>query len=296
MTIATITEHKSFQQVDQEVCSVEELPNQEYLERLRLEQTLEAVLEKKPKLYFYHAGQALNELLKRKLYRSSHTSFDLYCQQTIGISHSQAYRYIHAATILDNLQSSNSENQQPILPTTERQIRALNNIEPSLQREVWLSAVQKAAGQPPSNTIVTEALLHVLIKYGKVQNPYSIGEVCQIIAHNNPHLKDKNGCWCIVQKIDTTTCTVVTWDQDCTLSFDHLKSLHYCDTQRAQMQLLCDRINKLRNRGYLESVATSVLKQLGCIQRPYLIPLEENLLSTLEKAQNQSTTTHGLSK
>jgi hypothetical protein len=62
------------------------------------------------------------------------------------------------------------------------------------------------------------------------------------------------------------------------------------------MQLLCDRINKLRNRGYLESVATSVLKQLGCIQRPYLIPLEENLLSTLEKAQNQSTTTHGLSK
>ncbi|MCP6762356.1 MAG: hypothetical protein NHB32_27225 [Fischerella sp. CENA71] len=56
------------------------------------------------------------------------------------------------------------------------------------------------------------------------------------------------------------------------------------------------RINKLRNRGYLEEVATSVLKQLGRIQRPYLIPLEENLLSTLEKAQNQSTTIHGLSK
>ncbi|PMB16297.1 hypothetical protein [Fischerella thermalis] len=286
MATATMTELKSFQQVatfDRQVCELKDLTKEDDLERLRLEQKVDSALEKNAKLYFYYAGKALSKLLEQKLYRSSHPSFDEYCLERFRLGRSQVYRYIHAASTYDNLRFPNGFGE--IFPTAERQIRDLYNLEPQLQREVWQTATDLAAGQP-SSRIVKEALLQVLIKYGKVQNPYSIGEVCQIIAKSNPQLKDKNGCWCIVKKIDASscTCTVATMYGQCTITVDHLKSLNYSDTERELRQQLCDRLNKLYNRGNLEEAAISVLKQLGRIQRPYLLPLEENLLRTLEQS------------
>ncbi|MFB2771882.1 hypothetical protein ACE1AT_21730 [Pelatocladus sp. BLCC-F211] len=281
---AKITEFRSFQQFAT-VGELQKLTRQE-LRQLLLEQKLKKALEKNTPLYFYDAGQALSELFKQKLYRLSHSSFDEYCLERFRLGRSRVYRYIYAASTYDNLKFSNRENQQVILPTTERQIRDLYNLEPTLQREVWQTAIDLAVGRSPSSRMVKEALLHVLIKHGQVQNSCSIGEVCQIIAKNNPQLKDKNGCWCIVKEIDATTCscTVATIYGLCSLSVDHLKSLNYSDTERSQMQLLCVRLNRLYDRGNLEEAAISVLKQLGFIQRPYLLPLEEKLLNFLEQS------------
>lgn len=288
MSNATITLNNHSQFFPKVATSSQQLSQHEQHERLCVESKLKSFLEQKTLRNttsdFYEIGNALRKLNDQKLYRSSHPSFDLYCEQIIGIKRSQAYRYMYAAATLDNLQFPNGENQQAqILPTTERQIRALNNLEPSLQREVWLTATEKAGGKPPSSRIITQTIFQVLIKYGRVQNSYSCGEVCQIIAKSNLQLKDQNGCWCIVKKIDPSTCTVATWNGECTIRIDHLKSLHYCDTELSMMQLLCERLNKLYNRGNLESAAITVLKQLGRIQRPYLIPLEENLLRILEQ-------------
>ncbi|TFI55116.1 hypothetical protein BLD44_007220 [Mastigocladus laminosus UU774] len=60
--------------------------------------------------------------------------------------------------------------------------------------------------------------------------------------------------------------------------------LNYSHTERSQIQLLCVPLNELYNRDNLEEAAISVLKQLGRIQRPDLLDLEENLLRTLEQS------------
>jgi DNA-directed RNA polymerase subunit L len=49
------------------------------------------------------------------------------------------------------------------------------------------------------------------------------------------------------------------------------------------MQVICDRISKLRENENLEEAARAVLKHLGELKRPYLTAFEEELLSFIEQ-------------
>jgi hypothetical protein len=120
----------------------------------------------------------------------------------------------------------------------------------------------------------------------RVPNPYREKEICQLIAKDNPDLRGKAGCWCIVQEVHEYSCTVTTWNGTYTLKIDHLKSLNYLDYQCEQMQSLHNRITKIMKNLDLEEAAWSALKQLGEIRRPYLTELEETFLSTMEKKYN----------
>ncbi|WP_339381818.1 hypothetical protein [Dendronalium phyllosphericum] len=118
---------------------------------------------------------------------------------------------------------------------------------------------------------------------GKVPNSYQIGEVCQILVKDNPELRGKGGCWAIITQVNDFSCNVRTWDGECTVGVQHLKSYEYLPQECEQLQEICDRINQVYSSGLEESVQR-FLESLGRLKRFYLTALEEKVLSVLESA------------
>ena len=114
-------------------------------------------------------------------------------------------------------------------------------------------------------------------------NPYCVRFVCQFVPKDNPVLRGKGGCWCIVSRVNDFSCTVVASDGPYTVRMDYLKSLEYSDTDCERMKEIGDRITRLRNTGDLETAAYAHLKHLGELRRSYLTQLEEKLLRLLEQ-------------
>ncbi|MFN6560482.1 MAG: hypothetical protein RMY28_011810 [Nostoc sp. ChiSLP01] len=131
-----------------------------------------------------------------------------------------------------------------ILPTSERQVRLLTKLEPQQQVKVWQRAVQEAGGKVPSARIVTD-VVQTIMERTRVPNTYQIGEVCQILTKDNPDLRGKGGCWCIVVAVHDFSCTVRLWDGECSVGVQHLKSYEYLPQECEQMQSLCDRISRV---------------------------------------------------
>lgn len=220
------------------------------------------------------------ELRDRRLYRSTHKTFEEYCKDRFGYSRRQPYLLMDAAVVFDNLLEKCDPLDQ-VLPTNERQVRPMTKLEPQEQQEVWLRAVELAGGKVPTGRIVKDVVQRIMERT-KVPNPYRVGEVCQIIAKDNPELRGKGGCWCIVNHVGEFSCIVTMWDGEYTVRIDHLKPLNYLESECQQMQVICDRIHRLRDSGKLEAPAEAVLKCLGEVKRPYLTEFEEKLLTFVE--------------
>ncbi|WP_396019828.1 MULTISPECIES: hypothetical protein [Nostocaceae] len=289
------------------------------------------------------------ELRDRRLYRSTHTTFEEYCRDRFGFERRHPYRLIEAAVVVDNLMQmcptgtqvendsssigtqneSNSSGEQmrpigtqvengssdeqeqsvgtqnesdlssagtqtetdlseqrmcptgtQILPTSERQVRPLTKLEPQQQVEVWQRAVQVAKGKVPSARIVTDVVQRIMERT-QIPNTYQIGEVCQILPKDNPDLRGKGRCWCIVTHVGEFSCTVRTWDGECSVGVQHLKSYNYLPAECQQMQQICDRISRIYSDS-LEDTVKNLLQSLGKLNRPCLTAVEEKLLSVLE--------------
>jgi hypothetical protein len=65
--------------IDVSAVEVPELTEQEQGDRLHLERKVEKA--------FYEAGKALSELRDRRLYRSTHRTFEEYCRDRFGYTH-----------------------------------------------------------------------------------------------------------------------------------------------------------------------------------------------------------------
>jgi hypothetical protein len=115
----------------------------------------------------------------------------------------------------------------------------------------------------------------------KVPNTYQLGEVCQILAKDNPELRGKGGCWGIVNHVGEFSCTVKLWDGVYTVSLQHLKSYNYLPAECKQMRVICDRINRVYSSSLEESVQR-FLESLGKLNRAYLTDLEEKVLGLVE--------------
>ena len=72
-----------------------ELSYEEKCDRLHLERKVERA--------FYEAGRALRQLRDRRLYRSTHNTFENYCRDLFGFKRAHSYRLIEAAQVVDNL-------------------------------------------------------------------------------------------------------------------------------------------------------------------------------------------------
>ncbi|MEH1899358.1 MAG: hypothetical protein V7K94_29475 [Nostoc sp.] len=250
---------------------VSELTEQEISDRLHLERKVERA--------FFEAGKALAELRDRKLYRSTHKTFEEYCRDRFGHNRRQSYLLMDAAVIFDNLEQKCDRNDH-ILPTNEWQIRPLSKLDPDIQPEAWEQAVESANGKVPSHRIVKDAVQRI-IERTQVPNTYQLGEVCQILAKDNPELRGKGGCWGIVSAVNDFSCSVRMWDGEYTIGLQHLKSFNYLPAECEQMQVISDRINRVYSSGLEESVQ-KFLESLGKLNRAYLTDLEEKLLSLLE--------------
>jgi hypothetical protein len=121
---------------------VPELTEEEQRDRLHLERKVERA--------FFEAGKALAELRDRRLYRSSHRTFEDYCRDRFGHSRQKSNYLIAAADVYENLTTNCCQNLPPedlttngsqILPTSEGQVRPMTKLEPQQQQEVWLRAV-----------------------------------------------------------------------------------------------------------------------------------------------------------
>ncbi|MBD2359539.1 hypothetical protein H6G41_34220 [Tolypothrix sp. FACHB-123] len=256
--------------IDVPAVEVPELTPEEQSDRLHLERKVERA--------FFEAGKALAELRDRRLYRSTHRTFEEYCRDRFGYNRSRSYQLIDAAIVVDNL--TECPQFVDILPTAEGQIRPLTKLEPQQQQEVWQQAVQKAGGKVPTGKIVKDIVQRIMERT-QVPNTYQLGEVCQILAKDNPELRGKSGCWAIVTQVNDFTCTVRTWDGDLTVGLKYLKSYEYLPEDCQQMQEICARINRVYSSGLEESVQ-SFLESLGKLKRAYLTGLEEKVLRVLE--------------
>ena len=238
---------------------------------------------------FFEAGKALTELRDRRLYRSTHKTFEDYCRDRFGHSRQQSNYLIAASGVYENLTTIGCQNVagenlttngSQILPTSERQVRPMTKLEPQEQQEVWLRAVEIAGGKVPTGRIV-KGVVQKIMERTKVPNTYQIGEVCQILAKDNPELRGKGGCWGIVSAVNEFSCTVRMWDGEYTVGIQHLKSYNYLPAECEQMQVICDRIGRVYS-GELEESVQKFLEMLGKLNRAYLTGLEEKLLSVLE--------------
>ncbi|MBD2247976.1 hypothetical protein [Nostoc sp. FACHB-888] len=268
---------------------IPELTEQEISDRLHLERQVEKA--------FYLAGKALTELRDRKLYRSTHKTFEEYCRERFGFERRYPYRLMESTVVVDNLMkmcpirthfqndldtSTPDSSETQVLPINEYQLRPLIPLEPEVQREAWQQAVEAAGGKVPSGRIVKDVVQRI-IERTRVPNTYQLGEVCQILAKDNPELRGKGGCWGIVNHVGEFSCTVTTWDGEYTVRIAHLKPLNYLPAECQQMQLISDRINQLRDNENLEEAAHNMLEHLGKLKRPYLTAVEEKLLSVIEQ-------------
>jgi hypothetical protein len=266
---------------------VEELSEEEQSDRLYLERRVERAV--------FEAGKALAELRDRRLYRSTHGTFEEYCKDRFGFERRHPYRLIEAAGVIDNLikmcpnWTQNQTEDDPatvhsdqlqILPTSEGQVRPMTKLEPQQQQEVWLKAVELAGGKVPTGRIVKDIVQNIMERT-KLPNIYQLGEVCQILAKDNPELRGKGGCWAIVSAVNDFSCTVKIWNGEHTIGLQHLKSYDYLPAECEQMQSLSDRINRVYSSGLEESVQ-KFLEMLGKLNRYYLTDLEEKLLMVLE--------------
>jgi len=264
-----------------EVVEIEELSKKEESDR--------NLLERKVERAFFEAGKALMELRDRKLYRSSHRTFEDYCRDRFGHSRQKSNYLIAAADIYENLtticcQNSGIDdlttNSSQILPTSEGQVRSMTKLEPQQQWEVWQTAVEVAGGKVPSGRVVKNVVEQIMERT-QVPNTYQLGEVCQILAKDNPELRGKGGCWAIVSAVNEFSCTVRMWDGEYTVGLQHLKSCNYLPAECEQMQSLCDRITRVYS-GALEDSVQKFLEMLGKLNRTYLTAVEEKLLNVLE--------------
>jgi len=256
---------------------LEELTEAEEADRNRLELKVERA--------FYEAGTALRELRDKRLYRSTHRTFEEYCKDRFGFQRAHSYRLIEAATVVENLSPTPFSNilspiGRQILPTSERQVRDLINLEPDQQRQIWQQAVEAAGSKVPSGRIVKGIVERLKEKpLIRASDFCSTGDVFILLRLEGAERK-YNGYWAIASDINDFTLGVDVHDATILVKPENLKPIDEPDVRRQLPQTL-KRIRRLRNVGLLDRSAYNVLEDLG--RQVYLTELEEKLLTFLEK-------------
>ncbi|MGK7950452.1 MAG: hypothetical protein AB4368_17120 [Xenococcaceae cyanobacterium] len=183
-------------QVSLEIVSDEKLSFEEERDRLRLERQVERA--------FYQAGIALKELRDRRLYRSTHETFEKYCQDRFGMQRRHPYRLIDAAAVVDNIlemcpirtqnssDTSDTNKILEIIPTSEWQIRSLTKLGPHQQREIWAKAVELAGNKVPSGKIVSELVSEIKPKKDNVSKKLKVGQKV-IVSGTHPLFPERSG-------------------------------------------------------------------------------------------------------
>ena len=250
------------------------------------EQKLRQSLEQDVKTAFYSAGMALISLKELRLYRSTHLSFEEFCLDVFSFSSDYAYLKMAAARVYQNLLDNLPTIGRHLpLPTRQRQLRPIikAKLDDDAQVEVWSNAIALAEGKVPTNSIVDEAVRVYLAQDDTQPNPFSPKEICQIVVRGNSQLKGLGGCWCIVDQVHDSSCTVNTWNNELEVPVSNLESKQFDSEQYQAIEDIGVRMSLLHKTEKLDKAALWVLNGLAKLDRPYLTILEEKLLQVLEQ-------------
>jgi hypothetical protein len=102
------------------------------------------------------AYSSLLEIRDKRLYRSTHGSFEDYCLDRFGISRRRAYQLIDAAKVAQAVCTTGTHEV-----ANERQARALVGLPEEQQREAWEKACEAAGDSSPTAKQVQDAVLEV---------------------------------------------------------------------------------------------------------------------------------------
>jgi DNA N-6-adenine-methyltransferase (Dam) len=102
---------------------------------------------------FIECGNAFAIIKSQRLYRQSHSNFDVYVQERWGMSAAHAYRNIAAAQVAAALPEGAPA------PSSESQTRLLSRLEPEERAEVWEEAIERSNGAPATAATVAEVMM-----------------------------------------------------------------------------------------------------------------------------------------
>ena len=247
---------------------LEELSEDEERERYQLELRVERT--------FYEAGVALRELRDKRLYRSTHRTFEKYCRERFRFQRSHSYQMIDAAGVVENLSAIGGQ----ILPTNERQVRPLTRLEPAQQLEAWQVAVEQAGGRLPSGRIV-KSIVEQLKERGATPLPmlFQAGDVVLIRGAGNPVLRKYNGQWTLALRIDECTVTIALDGKEIVVKPQFLELV---DPQYwSEIKAINERITRLQLECDLDAAEDAVLKVLR--RRTCFTPKQMTLLERIEQ-------------
>ena len=250
---------------------IEELTEDEEKERHRLELKVERA--------FYEAGTALRQLRDRRLYRSTHKTFEAYCQERFGMTPRPAYYLIAAAGVVENLEMRTNGSQ--IMPTTERQVRFLTNLKPEAQRQIWQQAVEEAGGKVPTGRIVKDIVQRLKEKpLVRASDFCTVGDAF-ILTRLEGTERKYNGCWAIASELREFTVVVDVYDGEFAVKPENLNPIDLPEVRR-QLPETLKRIKRLRNNAeMLDRGVYHALEGLG--RQIYLTEFEADLLTFMEE-------------
>jgi hypothetical protein len=245
---------------------VEELTEDEITDRQRLELKVERA--------FSEAGRALLELRDRRLYRSTHKTFEEYCRGRFGMHRSRLYQLIDATKVVDNL--SKCLQFVDIFPTNESQCRELAKLEPDEQPSAWLESCRRVGGGkkvPPASTVKSVVRE---IKELMVTPPihYQQGEVVMVRGMGNPDLRKYDGQWTIVLRVNEYTVTVYLIDREISVKPHFLEEVD--PKYWAEIKAVNERIGRLQQFELdpIEDAGLEVLRRRTCFTPRQMIWLE----------------------
>ncbi len=107
---------------------------------------------------FVNVGRALVAIRNEQLYKASHPTFEEYCQSRWKFSAKQAYRFIAAAEIVEQLRVGKGRVPRSSLPKRESQVRPLARLWGVSQCKpisIWKQALKVTNGKAPTAALVS---------------------------------------------------------------------------------------------------------------------------------------------
>jgi hypothetical protein len=199
-------------------------------------------LEREVEQGFHKAGKALMHLRDRRLYRSTHPSWEAYCQDRFVFSHQNADKKIAAARVVDVLTSNHCQ----LLPSCVEQAYPLSKLKEEKEIvESWEELTQE--GKRPSGRRVSAVVAEICdrqLARGEYHNPWKVGDICQIHKKGDATLAKYDGLWSVVSEVKPRQCVVKVWNKEVLVKAENLEELQVGE----DFLSVCDRIRSLMSR------------------------------------------------
>lgn len=254
---------------------LEELTPDEEKERHRLEIKIDRAISE--------SWLALKQLRDRRLYRSTHKTFEEYALERFGYNRAHAYRLISAAVVLENLsltpiEDDLSPNWRQKLPISESQCRELAKLPSKQQPFAWDQVLEVSGDKAPTAKVVRSVVEQIkerpLFLATDFCAPGDVFTLTKLLEHERKY----NGYPCVAVELKHFTIDVDVYNATLSVKPENLKKIDAPNVRR-QLPAIIKRIKRLQQYN-LDRSAYPILDLLG--KRTYLTSFEDKLLTLME--------------